>query len=432
MPERPSVLQTTQVGVESTAGVVVPCTKRLLCTQIDPVPNVPTPMYRPAGNISPTTATSQKEWVQANLSGVQCFNDLVYLLSGCLKTASISPVSGGTLTRRWTFKPAQFAADTFTTFTVEKGTLASGAERFAFGLTNSLNLRYTRTDANLTGVMMGQALAEQVTISSGGVTDLPALPVDPKSVTIYAGSTQGVNQQQTITITGTPTGGTVTPILDGIVGTTTIAFNAVASAVATAIGALPNVGTNNVVSVSGGPLPGTPVVIGFQNVLGQVSPSVLTFTNNLTGGSSPTVASAVTQAGSLTKLLRVDTLEVAIPDRYAEGFTLNEADTSFSYVVQKGVEPTVNLILEHDSVGAGFMTDLRARTTKFMKIIAHGAAIETGFSNWIQIFFPFFFTANTRGDQNDVYASTYTLGVKYDSTFGGWIQIDVDNAIAAL
>lgn len=431
MPERPTVLQTTQVGVEITPGVVVPCTKRLLCTQIDPIPNVPTNMYRPAGNVAPATSIQQKEWVQANMSGVLCFNDIVYLLSGLLKTASIATPAGATLTRRWTFKPAQFAADLFTTFTIEKGSAASGAERFAFGLTNSMNLRWTRTESNFTGVMMGQALAEQVAIT-GGAADVPPLPLDPKSVTIYVGSALTTSQVQTLTPTGVFSAGAFTLNLDNITSAS-IPFNGTAAQIQTALDGMSNIGKNQTV-VTGGPISTTPVVITFQNtgVLGFVSPSLLTVTNNTLTGTTPVVTPTITTPASLAKLTRVESCEAVIPDRYAEGFTLNEADPSFSYVVQRGVEPTCQLQLEHDSVGAGFMTTLRQRTAQFMKIVAHGALIEAGFSNWIQMTFPFFFTANTRGDNNDIYESTYTLGMRYDSTFGGWLQVDVDNALTAL
>src|SRR3954451_6710120 len=77
----------------------------------------------------------------------------------------------------------------------------------------------------------------------------------------------GVNEQQTVTITGTPTGGTFTLTYAGAT-TAAIAFNAAAAAVTTALEALPNIGPGNVL-VSGGPGPGTPYVVTFQNALGR-------------------------------------------------------------------------------------------------------------------------------------------------------------------
>src|SRR5215217_5547460 len=61
----------------------------------------------------------------------------------------------------------------------------------------------------------------------------------------------GANEQQTVTITGTPTGGTFTLTYAGAT-TAAIAYNAAAAAVTTALEALPNIGPGNVLT-SGGP-----------------------------------------------------------------------------------------------------------------------------------------------------------------------------------
>src|SRR4051794_40900539 len=73
----------------------------------------------------------------------------------------------------------------------------------------------------------------------------------------------GATEQQAATTPGTPTGGTSTLTYAGAT-TAAIAYNAAASAVQTALEALPNIGPGNV-AVSGGPGPGTPYVVTFQN-----------------------------------------------------------------------------------------------------------------------------------------------------------------------
>ncbi len=100
----------------------------------------------------------------------------------------------------------------------------------------------------------------------------------------------GTDEVQRITITGTPTGGTFTVTWNAQT-TAAIAFNAIASAVQTAIQALSNVGAGNV-TCSGGPLPGTPVDVTFTGALGKTNVAAMTTTDSLTGGSTP--ASAVT------------------------------------------------------------------------------------------------------------------------------------------
>ncbi|MEU1761298.1 hypothetical protein [Micromonospora sp. NPDC005652] len=108
----------------------------------------------------------------------------------------------------------------------------------------------------------------------------------------YAGAT---SEAQTVTITGTPTGGTFTLTLDGET-TGAIAYNATAAAVKDALAALPSV-TGNDVSVSGGPGPGTPYVVAFKGQFAGENVPQMTATGSFTGGSTPAVAVTTTTAG---------------------------------------------------------------------------------------------------------------------------------------
>jgi len=89
---------------------------------------------------------------------------------------------------------------------------------------------------------------------------------------------------QTLSISGTPTGGTFTLSYKGQT-TAAIAYNAAAAAVQSALAALSTIGTGNV-SCSGGALPGTPVVIAFTGTLANDT-TLLTHTDSFTGGTSP-------------------------------------------------------------------------------------------------------------------------------------------------
>lgn len=106
----------------------------------------------------------------------------------------------------------------------------------------------------------------------------------------------GANEQQTITVTGTPAGGTFTLTFNGAT-TANIAYNAAASAVVTALEALPNIGPGNV-TATGGALPGTPVVVTFTNQLGKQNVSQMTAAHAFTGGTTPAIAVTTTTAGS--------------------------------------------------------------------------------------------------------------------------------------
>lgn len=111
-------------------------------------------------------------------------------------------------------------------------------------------------------------------------------------------TTGGVREVQTITITGTPTGGTFTLTFAGQT-TAAIAYNATASAVQTALVALSNIEPGDVVC-GGGALPGTPVTATFG---GQYqTPATMSATASLTGGTSPAVAVAETTPGTAIDL----------------------------------------------------------------------------------------------------------------------------------
>lgn len=106
----------------------------------------------------------------------------------------------------------------------------------------------------------------------------------------------GQDEVQTLTITGTPTGGTFTLTFEGE-ETATIAYNANAAAVESAFEALSTVGAGNG-TCAGGPLPGTPVTITFTGALAKQDVDLVTADGDgLTGGTAPAAAVALTTPG---------------------------------------------------------------------------------------------------------------------------------------
>src|SRR5882724_4380821 len=106
-----------------------------------------------------------------------------------------------------------------------------------------------------------------------------------------------VNDVQTITINYTPTGGSFYGVFSGTpIGP--IAFNAAAAAVQALLDAAPNIGTGQTV-VTGGPLPGTPIVITFSGTLmaGLYQPLMTVISNSLTGGTPGTLVISHTTPG---------------------------------------------------------------------------------------------------------------------------------------
>lgn len=108
----------------------------------------------------------------------------------------------------------------------------------------------------------------------------------------------GGAEVQTVTITGTPTGGTFTLTFtrNGTPATTApIAFDATAAALEAALEALPNLETGDV-AVGGGPGPGTPWTVTFAAHLGNVA-LMTDDDSGLTGGTAPAVTVTQTTPG---------------------------------------------------------------------------------------------------------------------------------------
>ena len=103
-----------------------------------------------------------------------------------------------------------------------------------------------------------------------------------------------VNAKQTIAISGSPTGGTFT--LTYKLQTAVVPYNATAAQVKTLLEALPTIGPGNV-SVTGGALPGTNVVVEFIGAMAGVPIATMTYSGaGLTGG-SPSLSVTTTQTG---------------------------------------------------------------------------------------------------------------------------------------
>jgi hypothetical protein len=116
-----------------------------------------------------------------------------------------------------------------------------------------------------------------------------------KGCTIRTNGT-GTSEVQTVTITGTPAGGTFALAYQGQI-TAPLAYNAAAADVQTALRALSTIGGSNV-TCAGGALPGTPVTVTFAGTLASTNVSQITSNGaGLTGGSGPAVAVTTTTPG---------------------------------------------------------------------------------------------------------------------------------------
>lgn len=141
--------------------------------------------------------------------------------------------------------------------------------------------------------------APPATLLGGTIEELRFCSPDPYVLQFLSGgeiiTTGGVSEVQTVTIAGTPTGGTFTLTFAGQ-ATAPIAFSATSAAVQTALRALPTIGAAGV-TVTGGPGPTTAYVVSFAGPLASQNVNTLTALGSFTGGTTPTVTVATTTPG---------------------------------------------------------------------------------------------------------------------------------------
>lgn len=113
---------------------------------------------------------------------------------------------------------------------------------------------------------------------------------------VYDTGGTAVNEVQSVTITGTPTGGTYSLAFRGQTAAL-IPYNATAVQVQNALRALSTIGPTGV-NVTGGPHPGAAISVTFAGPLAAQNVDALVATGAFTGGTAPAIAVATTTPGS--------------------------------------------------------------------------------------------------------------------------------------
>lgn len=151
-------------------------------------------------------------------------------------------------------------------------------------------------------------------------------------VTTPVASGAGTSAVQTVTISGTPTGGTFV-LVYGDQATTDIAYNAIGTTVQAALQALTSIGANNV-TVSGAA--GGPYTVTFTGTLANQPITLLNATGNFTGGTTPAITVAMTTPGLAGKLLTVVDDTAGAIDKRAFVFDVLEGTNHGRFFVPMG------------------------------------------------------------------------------------------------
>lgn len=178
MTERASVVQKTQIGVESTPGTAVAASKQLQGTSIETNPQVTAQDFRPQGSKYNSIVAEQREWVQAPIRGYPSFGDMVYLLSSVMSAATVSQFMDGltaTGCYKWVFDSNNTTEDSPKTFTVEQGSSVR-AHKWSYGIVQELGLKFTRSSVDLSGNFLAQRITDGITLT-GSPTAVELIPM---------------------------------------------------------------------------------------------------------------------------------------------------------------------------------------------------------------------------------------------------------------
>lgn len=430
MPDRATVFELTQIGVETTPGTTVAATKKLLGTSIDPSIRSETTTHRPKGSRFTTVAIQNKEWVEATITqDVAVYTDTSYLLAGLLGNPSISVVSGSVYLHEW--DPISFAPYTPKTFTVENGSYVRAME-FGYGLVTGLNMTFGRDGVSLGGSMIGQLLSDGSSL------------------------TAGTAEVQTASKTGTVTSGTFTLTFMGET-TSALAYDISNANLLIALNALPNVDSGDI-TLGGGPLNTTPVTMTFAGAYASADIPLATISSTLlVGGGSYNIVQTTpgaalselalqpisgdewdfyidTTSGGIggTKLTRCFAAYWTIENVYGVIWPANTSNTSWAAHVDMAPTAQVRFTLEADATGMGYRTQLQTGDTRYVRIKCTGPTL--GASTYYAAFdFAVKITEiSDFRDEQGVYAIEYTAEIVHDSTWGKALSFDIRNSISAI
>src|SRR5260370_14752782 len=172
-PERSSINQTLQFGLETTPGVNVAATKLIQCYGIVFAPMADTAQFEATGRKYPTIVIENSEWVEGTLTGVLDYNGIVYALSGvCGAATSIAAHGASATAKDWTFVPPLTGSVQPQTYTIEQGENNAGGNaiynhKVNYGLISEFSYKGDRKAGfTVSGKILAQALQRAITMTA--------------------------------------------------------------------------------------------------------------------------------------------------------------------------------------------------------------------------------------------------------------------------
>ena len=190
MPDRFTVQEVVELGIETVPGTPVPSTVKLggLVVEIDTALEVD--RIAPSGNLFDTIAAPRQEWATGSLSGYPTYPELVYVFTNVFGASVTTTPSGAVTTRRYFWKPSSSVPWTPRTWTVRRGMVGNTAELASYAMMTGVGMSFSATaQPEVSGDLFARALDYTATVGASGLTTQALVPILPQQVCVYADPT---------------------------------------------------------------------------------------------------------------------------------------------------------------------------------------------------------------------------------------------------
>lgn len=134
-----------------------------------------------------------------------------------------------------------------------------------------------------------------------------------------------------------------------------------------------------------------------------------------------------------TRLTRVLSVDFENNDRLGPVWPLDSTQTSYAATVETEPKASFKIMVEADSNGMAFLSNLRAGTPAFFRVQATGPLIATPYNYlWQHDVCGEVVDVGEFRDENGVYAIEWTFAPTFDGTWGKAFEFNVINALTAL
>ena len=197
---RATVAQKTQVALETTYGQVPSSQhwKRLPTLAIHPQPNVEAASYREQGRKFSSVVVPNREWSSGTFEGAVTYGELPFIFASLFALPAgypYTPGPDGDVT--YVIAPSNDTGDIPATFSLQHGDASAHGIATGGTVVTDATLDITRENARLSGTLLALPFQTEQTLAVTGtpvgatVTDVENIPVTPGSITAFMDPTFG-------------------------------------------------------------------------------------------------------------------------------------------------------------------------------------------------------------------------------------------------